>query len=114
MKPALLSSGVAVVTIAILAAGGPSPSRGDDRVPQVPDLKVETYTLPNGLQVILHEDHTTPVVGVNLWYRVGSMNEKAGRTGFAHLFEPLMFQASHPPDADSCGPLEKIGARSTA
>src|SRR4051794_20568667 len=110
MKPALLSSGVAVVTIAILAAGGPTPSRGDDRVPQVPDLKVEKYTLPNGLQVILHEDHTTPVVGVNLWYRVGSMNEKAGRTGFAHLFEHLMFQGSQHHDDEYFGPLERIGA----
>src|SRR4051812_15038825 len=110
MKPGLSLSGVAVVTIAFLAAGGPTPSRGDDRVPQVPDLKVEKYTLPNGLQVILHEDHTTPVVGVNLWYRVGSMNEKAGRTGFAHLFEHLMFQGSQHHDNEYFAPLERIGA----
>src|SRR3954452_16906590 len=111
MKPALLSSGVAVVTIAILAAGGPTPSRGDDGVPQVPDLKVEKYTLPNGLQVILHEDHTTPVVGVNLWYKVGSKNEKPGRTGFAHLFEHLMFQGSKNHDSEYFGPMEKLGAQ---
>jgi zinc protease len=52
------------------------------------------FTLPNGLHVILHEDHTVPVVSVNVWYNVGSAREKAGRTGFAHLFEHLMFMGS--------------------
>ena len=79
--------------------------------PQVPHLKVEKYTLPNGLEVILHEDHTTPVVGVNLWYKVGSKNEKAGRTGFAHLFEHLMFQGSKHHDNEYFGPIEKVGRR---
>ena len=63
-------------------------------------MKVEKYTLPNGLEVLLLEDHTTPVVGVNLWYKVGSKNEKPGRTGFAHLFEHLMFQGSEHHDKD--------------
>ena len=57
-------------------------------------IPVETYTLPNGLRVILSEDHATPVVAVNLWYHVGSANERAGRTGFAHLFEHMLFQGS--------------------
>jgi zinc protease len=52
------------------------------------------FTLPNGLQVILHEDHSVPLVTVNVWYHVGSANERAGRTGFAHLFEHLMFMGS--------------------
>ena len=52
------------------------------------------FTLPNGLTVILHEDHTTPTVSVNTWYHVGSGREKPGRTGFAHLFEHLMFMGS--------------------
>ncbi len=52
------------------------------------------FTLPNGLDVILHEDHTVPAVTVNLWYHVGSAREKPGRTGFAHLFEHLMFMGS--------------------
>ncbi|MHC5540679.1 M16 family metallopeptidase, partial [Singulisphaera rosea] len=86
-------------------------ARADERTPQIPDLKVEKYTLPNGLQVILHEDHTTPVVGVNIWYKVGSKNEKTGRTGFAHLFEHLMFQGSKNNDDEYFGPLEKIGAQ---
>ncbi len=52
------------------------------------------FTLPNGLHVILHEDHTVPLVTVNVWYHVGSAREKPGRTGFAHLFEHLMFEGS--------------------
>ena len=52
------------------------------------------FTLPNGLEVILHEDHTVPALSVNLWYHVGSAREKPGRTGFAHLFEHLMFMGS--------------------
>ena len=52
------------------------------------------FRLPNGLDVILHEDHTVPAVSVNLWYHVGSVREKPGRTGFAHLFEHLMFMGS--------------------
>ena len=60
----------------------------------VPPLKFEKYTLDNGLEVILHEDHSTPVVAVNTWYHVGSGDERPGRTGFAHLFEHVMFMGS--------------------
>src|ERR671911_2840485 len=61
-----------------------------------PDLRVPytEFTLPNGLHVILHRDPSVPVVSVNMWYHVGSANEKPGRTGFAHLFEHLMFMGS--------------------
>ncbi len=58
------------------------------------DVPYEHYVLPNGLHVILHEDHSTPIVGVNVWYHVGSAREKPGKTGFAHLFEHMMFQGS--------------------
>ena len=61
---------------------------------KVPPIKYEKYTLPNGLEVILHEDHRLPLVSVDLWYHVGPANEKAGRTGFAHLFEHMMFEGS--------------------
>src|SRR5580704_7366366 len=61
---------------------------------KVPEIKYETYTLPNGLQVILTEDHRLPIVGVDLWYHVGPVKERAGRTGFAHLFEHMMFEGS--------------------
>ena len=57
-------------------------------------IPVETFRLGNGLQVTLSEDHTAPIVAVNLWYHVGSANERAGRTGFAHLFEHMLFQGS--------------------
>src|SRR5271156_2147286 len=61
---------------------------------KVPELKVEKYTLPNGLDVILYENHKLPLVAVDLWYHVGPVNEKVGRTGFAHLFEHMMFEGS--------------------
>ena len=58
------------------------------------NLPYESFTLDNGLQLLVHEDRTTPIVAVNLWYRVGSKDERPGRTGFAHLFEHLMFEGS--------------------
>ncbi len=61
---------------------------------RLPELKYETYTLPNGLKVITHEDHRLPLVAVDLWYHVGPLNERPGRTGFAHLFEHMMFEGS--------------------
>ncbi|HLX13163.1 MAG TPA: pitrilysin family protein [Bacteroidota bacterium] len=57
-------------------------------------VKFEKFTLPNGLTVIMHEDHSVPIVSVNVWYHVGSCREKPGRTGFAHLFEHIMFEGS--------------------
>jgi zinc protease len=61
---------------------------------KIPDIRYETYRLPNGLQVILHRDTRLPLVGVDIWYHVGPRNERAGRTGFAHLFEHMMFEGS--------------------
>lgn len=58
------------------------------------EINFQRFTLPNGLEVILHEDHSVPMVAVNVWYHVGSGNEKPGRTGFAHLFEHIMFEGS--------------------
>jgi len=81
------------------------------RAQSVPALKLEQYTLPNGLQVILHEDHSTPVVAVNTWYHVGSGDENPGRTGFAHLFEHIMFTGSeHVPSGRFDQMLEAAGA----
>jgi zinc protease len=67
----------------------------------IPTIQYEKYTLPNGLDVILSEDHRLPMVAVNLWYHVGPANEEAGRTGFAHLFEHMMFQQSKHVPADT-------------
>jgi zinc protease len=61
---------------------------------KLPTISYETYTLPNGLKVITHVDHRLPLVSVDLWYHVGPLNEKPGRTGFAHLFEHMMFEGS--------------------
>ncbi|MGE0448583.1 MAG: M16 family metallopeptidase [Vicinamibacterales bacterium] len=73
-------------------------------------LPYTQFTLSNGLHVILHEDHSVPVVSVNVWYHVGSANEKPGRTGFAHLFEHLMFMGSgHVPPGEFDALLENAG-----
>jgi zinc protease len=61
---------------------------------KLPEIKYVKYTLPNGLTVITHEDHQLPLVAVDLWYHVGPLNERPGRTGFAHLFEHMMFEGS--------------------
>ena len=61
---------------------------------QLPDISFQKFTLPNGLTVITHEDHRLPLVAVDLWYHVGPLNERPGRTGFAHLFEHMMFEGS--------------------
>ncbi|MHB1037978.1 MAG: M16 family metallopeptidase [Pirellulales bacterium] len=78
---------------------------------RIPAIAFEKYKLPNGLEVILHEDHSTPIVGVNIWYHVGSKNERPGRTGFAHLFEHMMFQGSKHHDTDYFGPLQQAGGQ---
>lgn len=73
-------------------------------------LPYSQFTLPNGLHVILHEDHSVPMVSVNVWYHVGSAREKPGRTGFAHLFEHLMFGGSgHVPPGEFDQLLEEVG-----
>ena len=73
-------------------------------------ISYEKFTLPNGLDVILHEDHTLPVAAVNVWYHVGSKNEEPGRTGFAHLFEHVMFEGSKHHKGSFFDPLQKVGA----
>src|ERR1700727_1994215 len=86
---------------------------------KLPELKYEKYTLPNGLTVITHEDHRLPLVAVDLWYHVGPLNERAGRTGFAHLFEHMMFEGSehvgeksHIKDVQAAGATDVNGTTS--
>ncbi|MEK6280233.1 MAG: pitrilysin family protein [Acidobacteriota bacterium] len=74
------------------------------------DIPYEKFVLSNGLTVIVHEDHKAPIVAVNVWYHVGSKNEKPGKTGFAHLFEHLMFNGSEHFNNDYFQALERIGA----
>ncbi len=73
-------------------------------------IKFEQYTLKNGLRVIIHEDRNAPIVAVNVWYHVGSKDEPQGKSGFAHLFEHLMFNGSENYDDDFFKPLQEIGA----
>jgi zinc protease len=92
---ALIELAMALTLCAAIPAAAQTPAA---RPParQAPALNVPftQFTLPNGLHVILHEDHTVPLATVNIWYHVGSAREKPGRTGFAHLFEHLMFEGS--------------------
>lgn len=76
---------------------------------QAVDIPYQTFTLANGLQVVVHEDRKAPVVAVNLWYHVGSKNEQPGKTGFAHLFEHLMFQGSENYKGEFFEPFEQVG-----
>ncbi len=81
---------------------------------QAPELNLdyERFTLDNGLRVIVHEDRKAPVVAVSIWYHVGSRNEPEGQTGFAHLFEHLMFNGTENYDGEWFEPLERVGATS--
>src|SRR5271167_4688965 len=74
------------------------------------DIPYQKFVLENGITLIVHEDHKAPIVAVNLWYHVGSKNEKAGRTGFAHLFEHLMFGGSQHAPGSYIKELELVGA----
>ena len=74
------------------------------------DMPYQKFVLDNGLTLIVHEDHKVPIVAVNVWYHVGSKNENPGRSGFAHLFEHLMFNGSEHFDNDYFAALERVGA----
>src|SRR5579871_4225970 len=91
-----------VASLAAFAAGcHQSPEQSAPAVSDTPQRAYEKYTLANGLDVILSEDHRLPLVSVDVWYHVGPANEAAGRTGFAHLFEHMMFQGSKHVPGDS-------------
>jgi zinc protease len=114
-----------LLSIALLLAAAPSlwaqgpaspkPASDPSRAKAGLDIPYSQFTLPNGLHVILHEDHTVPLVTVNVWYHVGSAREKPGRTGFAHLFEHLMFMGSaHAKYGDFDQLLEAAGGTNNA
>ena len=113
---ALLIALLAISSLVTPAAQNPAPapSGGTTRATapvQVPRVQVETFTLENGLQVLVSRRPELPVVAVNTWYHVGPANEAVGRTGFAHLFEHMMFQASkHVPEDSFFRLLESAGA----
>ncbi|PYQ03407.1 MAG: insulinase family protein, partial [Acidobacteria bacterium] len=96
--------------LTVLGPAASAPGAVTSAPPRV-EIGFEKYMLPNGLEVILREDHRLPIVAVNLWYHVGPANETAGRTGFAHLFEHMMFQGSgHVGDDQHFKLLEGAGA----
>ena len=78
------ASAAAAAALTILVA------RGSEAAVRPPKLEYSMTTLPNGMNVVLLEDHSTPIVHLQMWYHVGSKNERPGRTGFAHLFEHMM------------------------
>ena len=88
------------------APSPPSVTRGVAAI----DIPFETFTLPNGLRVVVHTDRKAPIVAVNIWYHVGSKDEPAGRSGFAHLFEHLMFNGSENAPGEYFAPFELVGS----
>jgi len=114
----LLLIALLVAAAPALGAQGPAPAKPAGNAPRPKaglDIPYTQFTLPNGLHVILHEDHTVPLVTVNVWYHVGSAREKPGRTGFAHLFEHLMFMGSgHAKYGDFDQLLEAAGGTNNA
>jgi predicted Zn-dependent peptidase len=112
----------AAAVIAVSAAAtGPGPWAQTpalvpaERITRPPKLEYTTATLPNGLRVVLHEDHSTPIVHLELWYHVGSKDERPGRTGFAHLFEHMMFKGSKNVEPDQHPSwLTSIGGQANA
>ena len=114
-RPTGVKALIALAALALPAAAQNKPAKpitvgtaspGERALPPIPFTE---YTLPNGLRVILHEDHSTPIVAVNVWYHVGSKNEQPGKTGYAHLFEHMMFQGSKGFDDDYFKALQEVG-----
>jgi zinc protease len=98
------------MTSLVLALAGALSLANHAEPEKIPSIPFQSFKLANGLNVILSEDHTAPIVGVDVHYNVGSKDEKPGRTGFAHLFEHLMFQGSaHLPKGEADRLIENVG-----
>lgn len=103
MKKTILSLLCIVGTLSIFA------QQNNFNIKEI-DIPYKKFVLDNGLTVLIHEDHKAPIVAFNVWYHVGSKNEKVGKTGFAHLFEHLMFNGSEHHKTDYFKAVEKLGA----
>src|SRR5450755_4192184 len=99
---------LAIVAAAVVAIGAQAQTAAPQKV--AVDIPYTKFVLDNGLTLIVHEDHKAPIVAVNMWYHVGSANEKPGKTGFAHLFEHLMFGGSEHAKGSYIEAMEPIGA----
>jgi len=106
MKKSVCISLVALIALAVLAQLAVAEGHPDGVI----DIPYTKFVLDNGLTLIVHEDHKAPIVAVNIWYDVGSGNEKLGKTGFAHLFEHLMFNGSENFNDDYFKPFDRVGA----
>lgn len=104
-RPAALALALATA----LSAGAYAPVTRAANAPAV-DIAFDSFTLPNGLRVVVHTDRKAPIVAVNVWYHVGSKDEPAGRSGFAHLFEHLMFNGSENAPGEFFTPFKAVGA----
>jgi zinc protease len=96
-----------LVALAVLASSLSAPILAQD-----PEIPYEEFYLDNGLRVVVHEDRKAPIVAITIWYHVGSKNEAPGKTGFAHLFEHLMFNGSENHDDEYFRPLQEVGVTS--
>ena len=105
----LLAASLALISMVPLAACA-APAKSARLDIAIPDIAYKKFVLKNGLTLLVHEDHKTPVVAINTWYHVGSKNEKPGKTGFAHLFEHLMFGGSDNFNQVYITAMERIGA----
>ncbi|RZJ43639.1 MAG: insulinase family protein, partial [Brevundimonas sp.] len=105
----LLAAGAVQAQVPVAMAAAPA---AQERLAPLPDVDIPftRFVLPNGLTLIVHEDHKAPIVAVNIWYHVGSKNEPTGRSGFAHLFEHLMFNGSENFNDDFFKATERLGA----
>jgi predicted Zn-dependent peptidase len=121
LRPLALALGLAVsgctspsdrpaTATAVPAEAAPAVTADLSKLVQAVDIPYQRFTLDNGLRVVVHEDHKAPVVAVSIWYNVGSKDEPRGKTGFAHLFEHLMFNGSENVPGDYFEPLQQIGA----
>jgi zinc protease len=112
----LLLCAVSLIAPAILAQAPatPAPQAAGTAI-RPPQLHIVTVILPNGLRVVMLEDHSAPVINLQMWYHVGSRDERAGRTGFAHLFEHLMYKGSaHVPAEEHSRFIEAMGGQDNA
>ena len=101
---------IAPLALALALTTAPMLALAADAPRAAVDIPYETFTLPNGLRVVVHTDRKAPIVAVNLWYHVGSKDEPGGRSGFAHLFEHLMFNGSENAPGEFFTPFEQAGA----
>ena len=108
MKRLLATALALCLLLAANACSGPADNGASSA--DVVDIPYTKYVLDNGLRLIVHEDHKAPIVAVNVWYDVGAGDEKAGKTGFAHLFEHLMFNGSEHFNDDYFKPFDRVGA----